>query len=84
MCQRFQGPVGLPFHSFRKQLSSDVPATLEKVRRLGVEYVEPAVTYTLTPEHFKKNFDARGHPANRQAMPCPLSRIRRTAAPGIA
>lgn len=56
----FKGPVGLQLYSLRTQFAKDVPGTLDKVRAMGVEYVETAGTYGLTPEKFKAELDARG------------------------
>src|SRR5437016_3985215 len=56
----FTGPIGLQLYSLCDQFSKDVPATLDRVRGFGFEYVELAGTYTLTPEKFKEQLDARG------------------------
>jgi sugar phosphate isomerase/epimerase len=55
----FKGPVGLQLYSLREQFARDVPATLDVVRGLGIEYVELAGTYKLTPEKFKEQLDGR-------------------------
>jgi sugar phosphate isomerase/epimerase len=56
----FKGPVGLQLYSLRDQFKTDVPGTLDKVRAMGIKYVELAGTYGLTPEKFKQELDARG------------------------
>jgi sugar phosphate isomerase/epimerase len=56
----FKGPVGLQLYSLRDQFSKSVPATLDQVRGFGIEYVELAGTYNLSPEKFKTELDARG------------------------
>ncbi|MGH9846105.1 MAG: TIM barrel protein [Blastocatellia bacterium] len=56
----FKGPIGLQLYSLRDQFARDVPATLDRVRDLGIQYVELAGTYKLAPEEFKKLLDARG------------------------
>jgi sugar phosphate isomerase/epimerase/acetyl esterase/lipase len=56
----FKGPVGLELYSLRNQFARDVPATLDRVRDLGIQYVELAGTYNLTTEEFKKQLDAKG------------------------
>ncbi len=56
----FKGPLGLQLYSLRDQFSRDVPATLDRVRDLGIQYVELAGTYKLAPEAFKQQLDAKG------------------------
>jgi sugar phosphate isomerase/epimerase/acetyl esterase/lipase len=56
----FKGPIGLQLYSLRDHFARDVPATLDRVRDLGIQYVELAGTYKLAPEEFKKQLDARG------------------------
>ena len=56
----FKGPIGLELYSLREQFAKDVPSTLDRVRDLGIQYVEVAGTYKLTPEEFKKQLDAKG------------------------
>jgi sugar phosphate isomerase/epimerase len=56
----FKGPIGLQLYSLRAQFTNNVPATLDQVRGFGIEYVELAGTYNLTPEKFKEQLDARG------------------------
>jgi len=56
----FKGPVGLQLYSLRDQFSKSVPATLDQVRGFGIEYVELAGTYNLSPEKFKAELDTRG------------------------
>lgn len=56
----FKGPVGLQLYSLREQFAKGVAATLDQVRRFGIENVELAGTYGLAPEKFKELLDARG------------------------
>ena len=56
----FKGPVGLQLYSLRDQFSKNVPATLEQVHRFGIQYVELAGTYNLSPEQFKEQLAANG------------------------
>src|SRR5437773_2652784 len=56
----FSGPIGLQLYSLRDQFSKNVPATLDQVRGFGLDYVELAGTYNLTPEKFKEQLDGRG------------------------
>jgi sugar phosphate isomerase/epimerase len=51
-------PVGLQLYSLRDQLASDVPGTLREVKSWGVQNVELAGTYNLTPEQFRAHLDA--------------------------
>jgi len=56
----FTGPIGLQLYSLRAQFSNSVPATLDQVRGFGIESVELAGTYNLTPQKFKEQLDVRG------------------------
>jgi sugar phosphate isomerase/epimerase len=57
----FAGPVGLQLYSLRAEFeSAGVPATLDKVKGMGIKYVELAGTYKLPPEKFKAMLDERG------------------------
>src|SRR5262245_50061593 len=47
-------PVGLQLYSLREQFGKDVPGTLDKVRDLGIRYVELAGTYNFPPEKFSE------------------------------
>src|SRR5881296_2944339 len=55
----FTGPIGLQLYSLRAQFSNSVPATLEQVRGFGIESVELAGTYNLTPQKFKELLGSR-------------------------
>ena len=55
----FKGPVGLQLYSLREQFAKDVPGTLDVVQGFGIEYVELAGAYNLTPEKFKEQLDAK-------------------------
>jgi sugar phosphate isomerase/epimerase len=52
-------PVGLQLYSLRAQFGKDVPGTLDKVRDLGIHYVELAGTYNLAPERFNAELHSR-------------------------
>src|SRR6266446_9528497 len=54
----FKGPIGLQLYSLRAEFAKDVPGTLPKVRRFGIENVELAGTYDLRPEKFRQLLDA--------------------------
>jgi sugar phosphate isomerase/epimerase len=54
----FKGPIGLQLYSLRADFAKDVAGTLQKARRFGIENVELAGTYDLTPEKFKALLDA--------------------------
>ena len=56
----FQGAIGLQLYSLRDQFKTDIPGTLDKVRGLGIKYVELAGTYGMPPAKFKEELDARG------------------------
>jgi len=56
----FKGPIGLQLYSLRDQFAKNVPAALDQVRSFGIEYVELAGTYNLTPEKLKEQLDAKG------------------------
>ncbi len=52
--------IGLQLYSLRNQLAADVPGTLDEIKSWGITNVELAGTYSLTPEQFKAQLDARG------------------------
>lgn len=56
----FKGPIGLQLYSLRDQFAKDVTGSLDRVRDLGMQYVELAGTYKLKPEDFKKQLAAKG------------------------
>jgi sugar phosphate isomerase/epimerase len=56
----FKGPVGLQLYSLRAELIHNLPAGLDKVKSYGVQYVETAGTYNLSPEKFKEMLHVRG------------------------
>lgn len=58
--QKFNAPAGLQLYSLRDQFAKDVPGTLDKVRDLGIKYVELAGTYGLSNEKFLAELKARG------------------------
>lgn len=49
----FKGPIGLQLYSLREQFKTDVPGTLDEVKRWGFKYVELAGTYGMQPAAFK-------------------------------
>src|SRR6266516_5262881 len=55
----FRGPIGLQLYSLRAQFSNSVPTTLDQVHSFGIEYVELASTYNLSPEKFKEQLAAK-------------------------
>lgn len=56
----FKGPIGLQLYSLRAQFGKSVPAALDQVHAFGIEHVELAGTYNLSPEKFKEQLAARG------------------------
>jgi sugar phosphate isomerase/epimerase len=56
----FKGPIGLQLYSLRDQFAKNVAATLDPVNQFGIQYVDLAGTYNLTPAKFKEQLDARG------------------------
>jgi sugar phosphate isomerase/epimerase len=52
--------TALQLYSLREQFAKDVPGTLDEVRAFGIRNVELAGTYSLTPEQFRAQLDARG------------------------
>ncbi|HUE36512.1 MAG TPA: TIM barrel protein [Candidatus Acidoferrum sp.] len=56
----FGGPWGIQLYSLRTELATNVPGTLDEVKRWGVKNVELAGTYGLTAEQFKAQLDLRG------------------------
>jgi sugar phosphate isomerase/epimerase len=52
--------IGLQLYSLRAQLQADTPGALDKVKAMGFQTVELAGTYSLTPEQFRQQLDARG------------------------
>ncbi len=66
--------IGLQLYSLRAQLQSDTPGTLDKVKAFGFQTVELAGTYSLTPEQFRQQLDARG--LNAVSAHFPYERLR--------
>jgi sugar phosphate isomerase/epimerase len=56
----FKGPVGLQLYSLRAQFGKDVPGTIEKVQKFGIQYAELAGTYGVPPADFKAQLLAHG------------------------
>lgn len=51
--------VGLQLYSLREQFKKEVASTLDQVRAFGITNVELAGTYSVAPEKFKEQLDAR-------------------------
>ncbi|MBL9175387.1 MAG: sugar phosphate isomerase/epimerase [Verrucomicrobiales bacterium] len=49
----FRGPVGLQLYSLRGQFTKSVPLGIEMTKNFGIQDVELAGTYNLTPEKFR-------------------------------
>jgi len=56
----FNGAWGIQLYSLRNELATNVPGTLDEVKRWGVKNVELAGTYGMTVEQFKAQLDRRG------------------------
>lgn len=57
----FKNPVALQLYSLRESFKTDgVPATLAKVKAMGITHVELAGTYGLTRDEFKAELDKAG------------------------
>jgi sugar phosphate isomerase/epimerase len=56
----FKGPVGLQLYSLRALFPKDVPGTLTRVKNYGIQHVELAGTYGLSPADFRQQLVARG------------------------
>jgi sugar phosphate isomerase/epimerase len=66
--------IGLQLYSLRAQLQADTPGSLDKVKAFGFQTVELAGTYSLTPEQFRQQLDARG--LNAISAHFPYERLR--------
>jgi len=59
--ESFKGPIGLQLYSLRNQfMANGVPATLDKVKAMGIKNVELAGTYNLPAEKFNTMLAERG------------------------
>lgn len=57
----FKNPVALQLYSLRESFKTDgVPATLAKVKAMGITHVELAGTYGLSRDEFKAELDKAG------------------------
>lgn len=56
----FEGPVGLQLYSLRDGFKTNVPGTLDEVRKFGFQHVELAGLYNLPPEQFRTMLAERG------------------------
>ena len=56
----FNGAWGIQLYSLRDELATNVPGTLDEVKRWGVKNVELAGTYGMTVEQFKAELDRQG------------------------
>ncbi len=54
----FKGPIGLQLYSLRADFAKDVPGPLAMVHGFGIENVELAGTYNLTPAQFKQQLQS--------------------------
>ncbi len=71
----FAGQAGLQLYSLREQFKSDVPGTLDLVKKLGVSEVETASTYGLPVEQFTAMLQERGlHAVSAHFQYEPLSK----------
>ncbi len=52
--------IGLQLYSLRAQFQTDPAGTFDKLKAFGIQNVELAGTYQLSPEAFKKQLDAHG------------------------
>ena len=58
--KQYLGPTGLQLYSLRDQFKTDVPGTLDIVKKLGFEEVELAGTYGKSNAEFVEMLKARG------------------------
>ncbi len=85
----FAGPVGLQLYSLRDQFAKDVPSTIDRVHKFGVEFVELAGTYGLSPLEFKRMLGAKrltpvsGHFPYEQLRDHPGDVVREAKALGL-
>ena len=56
----FKGPIGLQLYSLRADFAKDVPGTMARVKSFGIQNVELASTYGLTPDKFKELLATNG------------------------
>jgi sugar phosphate isomerase/epimerase len=56
----FEGPLGVQLWCFRRELESDVPGTLAKVKAMGFDNVEAYSFGGLTPGQFRMELDKAG------------------------
>ncbi|MFL6618818.1 MAG: sugar phosphate isomerase/epimerase family protein [Povalibacter sp.] len=52
--------VGVQLYSFRNDLDKDLPGTLARIKKLGVNCVEPYSLHKLTAEQLRAEFDRAG------------------------
>jgi sugar phosphate isomerase/epimerase len=55
-----QTEIGLQVYSFDKQFHQDVPATLDKIQKIGFKELEAGSTYGMSFTDFKKLLDLHG------------------------
>jgi len=55
-----ESEIGLQLYSLRAQFQTDPAGTFDKVKAFGVQNVELAGTYQLSPAQFKQQLDAHG------------------------
>ncbi len=56
---KMKGKMGLQLYSLRAQFAQDVPGTLDRVRGMGIEYVELAGTYGMEPAKFRELLESK-------------------------
>jgi sugar phosphate isomerase/epimerase len=52
--------LGVQLYSFRNDLDGDLPGTLARVKKLGLDCIEPYSLHGLTPEALRAEFDRAG------------------------
>lgn len=60
VAQAQQSPVGVQLYSFREQFAKDVRGTMQKVKDMGITYVETAGFYGLDAKGFRAMLDEFG------------------------
>lgn len=66
--------LGVQLYSFRNDLDRDLPATLARVRELGIRCIEPYSLHRLTPEALRAEFDKAGLEVVSFHMPADIYR----------
>jgi len=58
--EHFAGPLGLEIYSLRREATADLPGTLRRIRRFGLNEVEVPGLYGRTANAFRKELDSAG------------------------